>query len=152
MDLCFAADRALGKLVKWLRILGYDTIYESDFSSQWFFEHLEEDRILITRTEKILKKFPDHKLVFIKSNDLEEQLKQIIKETGIRLKEIRPFSRCLHCNRLLVDIDKNDVYNQVPSYIWETHDKFHMCRQCERIYWPGSHAERSMQRVERLFK
>jgi uncharacterized protein with PIN domain len=152
MNICFAADRALGKLVKWLRILGYDTIYEKDVSSQRFCKHLEKNRIILTRTEKIRKAVTDHKLVFVKSNYLEAQLRQVIQEIGIKRKEIRPFSRCIHCNLSLVDINKNDVFNQVPSYIWEIHEEFHICRQCERIYWPGSHAQRSMEKIEQLFR
>ena len=151
MDLCFAADRTLGKLAKWLRILGYDTIYEPDVSSKWFIEHLEEGRILITRTEKIKKKFADRKLVFIKSNYLVEQLKQVVEDVGIGLADTRPFSRCIHCNLPVVDVNKDDVYNLVPGYIWEIHDEFHMCRQCKRIYWPGSHEERSMEIIRKLF-
>ena len=152
MDYCFAVERTLGKLAKWLRILGYDTIYQADVSSSWFFEHLEEDRILITRALKIQKKFTAHNSVFIKSNYLNEQLKQVIENIGIRRTEIRLFSRCLHCNLPIINVDKNDVYNLVPNYVWEIHDDFHMCRQCQRIYWPGSHAKRANEKIERVFK
>ena len=151
MELRFAADRTLGKLAKWLRIIGYDTIYEPEVSCRCFFEYLQEGRILITRTEKLKQKFANHKLVFITSNYLVEQLKQVVEDVGISLADIRPFSRCLQCNLPIVDVNKDDVFCLVPSYIWENHDEFHMCNQCERIYWPGSHAERSMQIIRKLF-
>ena len=152
MNLCFAADRALGKLAKWLRLLGFDTICELDVSSRWFFEHLDETRILVTRTVKIQKMYAAHRMVFIRCDHLEDQLRQIINEVGISPADIRPFSRCIHCNLPVVDIRKNDVFNRVPGYVWETHDRFHTCGQCGRIYWPGSHTQRSSEKIERLFE
>ena len=152
MNLCFATDSTLGKLAKWLRLLGYDTIYEPDASSRWFYEHLEENRVLLTRTGKIQKKLAAHKMVFIRSDHLEDQLRQVINDIGIHPADIRLFSRCIHCNLPVVDVNKNDIYDRVPGYIWETHDKFHMCRQCGRIYWPGSHTQRSTEKIERLFE
>ena len=151
MDTCFAVDKTLGKLAKWLRILGYDTIYEVDVASQWFFEQLGEDRILVTRTAKLKKKFAYHKVIIITSNYLIDQLKQVIEVMAIEPKDIRPFSRCLCCNLPIIDVNKNDVYNQVPNYIWETQDKFYRCGRCDRIYWPGSHTERTHEKIERIF-
>ena len=152
MDYCFAVDKTMGKLAKWLRILGYDTIYEADGSSHWFYGLLGKDRILITRTATIHKKFAARKRVFITSDYLTEQLKQVIEDIGISLTDIRPFSRCIHCNLPTIDVSKDEVYNLVPSYIWENHDEFHMCRHCERIYWQGSHAERTHEKIAHLFK
>ena len=147
----FSADRTLGKLVKWLRILGFDTICELEISSKLFFDNLEGTRILLTRTKKIQEKFSTHRTVFITSNFLDEQLKQVVDEIGINQAEIRPFSRCTQCNLPIVEISKDDAYGLVPDYIWETQEIFNKCRQCERIYWSGSHAERSMDRIRLLF-
>ena len=147
----FSADRTLGKLVKWLRILGFDTICELEISSKLFFDSLEGTRIQLTRTKKIQEKFSTHRTVFITSNFLDEQLKQVVDEIGINQAEIRPFSRCTQCNLPIVEISKDDAYGLVPAYIWETQEIFNKCRQCERIYWPGSHAERSMDRIRLLF-
>lgn len=151
MNYCFAADRTLGKLSKWLRILGFDTIFESDYSSEWFYEHLEPHRILITRTGKIRRMFVRHRLVFIEANGLFEQLAQVIDELAITPNDIRLFSRCLKCNTAIIDIDTEDVFGLVPDYIYETHDRFQTCRQCDRIYWSGSHTERTNEMIEQLF-
>lgn len=147
----FAADRTLGTLAKWLRILGFDTICELEISTKLFFDSLEGTRILLTRTKKIQEKFNTHRTVFIKSNFLDEQLKQVVNEIGINQAEIRPFSRCIQCNLPIVEISKDDAYGLVPDYIWETQEIFNKCSQCERIYWRGSHAERSMERINQLF-
>jgi uncharacterized protein with PIN domain len=151
MDFSFAADRTLGKLAKWLRILGFDTIFESKGSTEWFYAQLDETRILLTRTEKIRKRFAAHTLVFVASDDLPGQLRQVIDELAISLNDTRPFSRCIRCNTPIVAVDKAAVCGLVPDYVWETHDNFNMCRQCERIFWPGSHTARSMEKIERLF-
>jgi uncharacterized protein with PIN domain len=151
MDFFFAADRTLGRLAKWLRLMGFDTIYESDVSSNWFYEHLDAMRVLLTRTVKIRNRFAGRRLVFIEANQLFEQLAQVIDELAITSKHIRPFSRCIECNTPIIDIAKETVYGLVPDYIWETHDNFSMCRQCERIFWRGSHTEHSMDKIRKLF-
>ncbi len=152
MNYCFAADRTLGKLAKWLRILGFDTIFESDASSNQFYEHLDQERILLTRTAKIRDRFAAKRLVFIEADDVYEQLRQVIGELAIARKDLRVFSMCLQCNSPIIEVNKQAIYGRVPDYIWQTHDEFSRCRQCERIYWSGSHVERSMEKIERLFK
>jgi hypothetical protein len=152
MDYCFAADRTLGKLAKWLRILGFDTIFESNVSNKGFYDHLEPERVLLTRTAKIRDRFAAKRLLFIEADDVSAQLRQVIDELAIARKDIRVFSMCLPCNSLIIRVNKQAVYGRVPDYIWQTHDEFNRCRQCERIYWAGSHVERSREVVEDLFK
>jgi len=152
MSLYFAADRTLGKLAKWLRILGFDTTIEIDGPAELFYEHLEKDRILLTRTRSIKKQFSAHRLVFITSNYLDVQLEQVITEIGISRADARPFSRCIQCNIPIVVADPDGVYGLIPDYIYETHKEFHKCLQCKRIFWPGSHAKRSLIKIEHLFE
>ena len=151
MKPCFAVDKSLGTLAKWLRILGYDTLYEADASSGEFYARLEDHRILITRTRKIQKAFASHNHVFITSAFLVEQLKQVVDQIGINPADIQPFTRCIHCNLPIGEVNKNDVYGLVPDYIWQTHDAFNRCSQCRRIYWSGSHGERSLEMVNKIF-
>ena len=151
MAFCFAADRTLGKLVKWLRILGFDTTFEIDVPAEGFYTQLEKDRIVLTRTGTIKKQFRAGRLIFITSNHWDVQLKQVIAEIGIRPADTRPFSRCIHCNVPIVDIGLNEVSGLIPDYIYETHNEFHKCLKCNRIFWPGSHTKRSLERIEQLF-
>ncbi len=152
MSFCFAADRTLGKLAKWLRILGFDTIFELDASNNLFYEQLEPERVLLTRIAKLRDCFIAAKTVFIETDDVFAQLRQVFDELAIARKDIRVFSRCLQCNSLIIGVNKQAVYGLVPDYIWQTHNDFHMCRRCERIYWAGSHVERSREVIEDLFK
>ena len=151
MDHCFIVDRSLGTLAKWLRILGFDTIYEPEVSANEFYAQTEGPRILLTRSKTIQKKWGSSEHVFISSNLLIEQLRQVVNQVGLNRDDIRPFSKCIHCNLPIDKIDKNGVYGLVPDYIWETHDAFNQCNQCKRVYWSGSHAERSMDMIEQIF-
>ena len=152
MKYSFAADRTLGKLTKWLRILGFDTISESDIFNTGFYEHLEPERVLLTRTAKIRERTAGKRVVFIEADNVYEQLGQVIDELALVPEDIRMFSMCRHCNFPIIEINKQTVYGRVPDYIWETHEEFSTCCQCERIYWPGSHVERSWTIIEKLFK
>lgn len=151
MRYLFAVDRSLGSLAKWLRILGFDTVYEPDNSEWEFFDRLEDNRVLITRTKKIQKAFASHNHVFITSNILVEQLKRVVNLLEIKPVDIRPFSRCVHCNLPIEEVSKRDAWSLVPDYIWETHDAFNQCDHCQRIYWSGSHTESSMDMIKLIF-
>ena len=152
MNYSFAVDKSLGSLAKWLRILGFDTVYEADVSAGAFYHQLDEGRILITRTRKIQRAHLNREHVFIEFNSLQEQLKQVVGHLGITPMDIDPFSRCLHCNFLTNPIAREDVFGLVPDYIWETHEKFNSCRQCSRIYWSGSHTEHISDKIKQLFE
>jgi len=146
----FAAEKTLGRLTKWLRLLGFDTLYEFELSGKEFIEILENDRILLTRTRRIQKQFASRKLIFVESDHLAQQLKQVFRELDIKAAQTRPFSRCLQCNALIVIVEKASVLGRVPDYIFETHDRFQKCPECDRIYWPGSHTRRSLEKIRQL--
>ncbi len=152
MNLHFAAERTLGKLAKWLRLLGFDTVFENECDAGQFLDHLKPGVVLLTRTEKIRNTFSaSQRLIFIESNDTGEQLQQVIDELEIEKKDIRPFSRCLMCNVENEIIEKERIYGQVPDYVWENNTVFQSCPECKKIYWPGSHIERSLERIDKIF-
>ena len=150
-DICFSAEVTLGKLAKWLRILGFDTLYEPDVTGTGFVDDRVKSRILLTRTESIRNGNTTQKLLFIKSNNPFDQLREVISALGIVLKETQPFSRCILCNTSIQQVDKKSVQGKVPDHIWETRSTFHTCSTCRRIYWSGSHIERNHDIIQRLF-
>ncbi len=152
-EICFTVERTLGKLAKWLRILGFNTIYEPEVSRNSFIESWENECILLTRTKRIYQnKYNSHQLIFIKSNDPFEQLKEVIKLLDLNPPDIKPFSRCTRCNTLLNKTEKNSIRGKVPDYIWETNDIFQMCNDCHRIYWPGSHTRNCKEIIKKVFE
>lgn len=151
MTPCFAAERTLGRLTKWLRLLGFDTLYQSDLPGNNFIDTLENDRILLTRTRSVRKRFATRRMIFVESDHLERQLKQIIRELGLTADQTKPFSRCLQCNVPIVAVSKNRLWGRIPDYIFETHDHFTQCPQCNRVFWPGSHTRRGLAKIRQLF-
>lgn len=151
MNPCFAAEKTLGKLAKWLRLLGFDTLYEPEITAERFIEKLENDRIVLTRTQRIKKLLVSRKLIFIESDHVERQLSQVVRELGLKVADTRPFSRCLRCNLPIVTAEKDLLWGRVPDYIFQTHELFQKCPKCGRIYWSGSHTQRSLEKIRTLF-
>ena len=150
-NLCFAAEKTLGRLAKWLRLLGFDTLYGSEITAERFLDTMENDRIFLTRTQRLKKPLALRKFIFIESDHLEQQLNQVVRELDLKAADTRPFSRCLQCNALIVAAEKNSVRGRVPDYVFETHDRFQRCPKCSRIYWPGSHTRRGLEKIRALF-
>ncbi len=151
----FAAEKTLGKLAKWLRILGFDTLFEPDWKQETFIEKAK-NRIFLTKTRHRadnITSFPNR--IFIHSNDPFEQLIQVLKTIGIPSAEIEQldwFSRCIQCNRPVVEIDKTEVSGKVPDYVYQTHDRFTICSRCQKIFWHGTHVDRSQAICNRIKK
>ena len=146
----FAADRMLGKLAKWLRILGYDTLYARTMSDDEFLKLANQGRILLSRNTRLRSKITSDRFVFIKANDPAAQLQDLI-----RFLELKPdpggfFTRCTVCNGRLEPVKAPDVVGKVPDHIWTDQQRFSRCENCGKIYWPGSHPTRSRKEIERL--
>ena len=148
-EIRFAAEMTLGKLAKWLRILGFDTVYAANVTGEQLID-TARGRILLTRTKRIRNMKIAKERIFITSNHPFEQLREVVLTVGIAKEDIRPFSRCIQCNTSIRMVEKNAVRGKVPDYIWETQDTFHTCTHCRRIYWSGSHIQRSRDIIKRL--
>jgi hypothetical protein len=146
----FAADRMLGKLAKWLRILGYDTLYSRTLSDDRFLELANEDRILLSRNTRIVGKITSDRLIFVEGNDPKIQLEGLIRLLDLKPNPDKFFSRCTVCNGLIEPVEPQDVVGKVPDHIWTRHNRFSKCKSCGKIYWPGSHLERSRREIRRL--
>jgi len=152
-EIKFLADRMLGKLVKWLRILGFDTTYPSfDDDLSLILTARQEDRILLTRDANLIKRRNICDFLFVKGDHWEEQLLGIIK--GLKLKidlNSKIFSRCSLCNTPTKDIDKKEIKTHVPPYVFLTQNKFVYCPSCKKYYWRGTHWQRMTQKIQKLF-
>jgi len=146
----FAADRMLGKLAKWLRILGYDTIYSRTLSNDSFLSLVDEDRILLTCNTRLVGKMSSDRLIFVEGNDPMMQFQGLIRQLNLKPDPDKFFSRCTVCNGLLEPVELEDVVGKVPDHIWNAHNRFSECKTCGRIYWPGTHIARSHREIIRL--
>ena len=130
-------DGMLGRLAKWLRILGYDTAYLPDLDDNHLVRLARaEGRILVTSDRELARR-RGLACLLIESDDLEEQLQQVISD--LKLETAQPFSRCPVCNTPLQDVEKRLVKDRVPPYVFQTQEQFSLCPQCDRIYWRGTH-------------
>jgi len=135
----FIATKELGKLCKWLRIMGYDASYFPEAEKrELIIKSLQEERIILTRDSK-MSVYSGVRMLHIKSDFVEDQLKQIMAELGIRPRRDKFFTVCVICNTPLKNVKKSEIKDKVPPYVYQTQDSFMKCNICERIYWQGTH-------------
>ncbi len=139
----FVCDLMLGKLCRWLRIMGYDTIVEGDDRK---LKRLSTKRIVLTRD----KQLETRNTILIKSLDLDGQLKEVVEKA--RLKPQLAKIRCPICNGKLKEVGKKDVEKDVPKKVLESQESFWLCSSCKKIYWEGTHWKGIRRRVRSLSK
>jgi uncharacterized protein with PIN domain len=145
----FVADRMLGRLARWLRIIGQDVTYGPQLSGAGLIRGARrEGRLILTRDRAIGRKNPPP-YIHIYSDHFREQLKQVIGEC--RLDPLKDaFTRCVECNTLFEPVAKAAVEGKAPPYVFKTQEKFSFCRKCRRIYWPATHQEKMLEELKAL--
>ena len=147
----FIADVNVGKLAKWLRMLGFDTLYNSRYDDLEIIRiALDEDRYILTRDTGIAQRKSAKKCILITSDETIQQLRQVVKESKIKICEENAFSRCIICNNVLQPIQKETVFGKVPPYIYKIHNKFAFCCNCQKYFWQGSHLDGMKSIISRL--
>jgi len=144
----FVLDVHLGRLAAYLRMLGFDSLYQNRCSDGRLADvSHEEHRILLTRDVGLLKRSSVTHGYYLRTTQPREQLVEVIRRFDLgRL--TNPFTRCLRCNTLLAEADKGQVRHQLPAEVYLLHDRFLRCRDCGRVYWKGGHIRRMQQFIE----
>lgn len=135
----FILDVHLGKLTKYLRLLGFDTLYKNNMDDREIINIAQkEKRIILTRDIGLLK----HNIVthgyWLRSQDSKEQLKEVIQRFDLKDK-INVFTRCTVCNGDIVVVEKSVIEYKILAKTKENYNKFYRCLNCHKIYWEGSH-------------
>jgi len=148
----FILDVQLGKLAKYLRLLGLDTIYKNRYISGELIDRaLSEKRVILTRDRKILK----HKRVthgyWIRNEDSEKQVMEVLKRFDL-CDSLRPFTRCMICNGLIEEVEKEKIYRQLLENTAKYYNNFGRCASCGKIYWEGSHYIKMKQKIGKWLK
>jgi uncharacterized protein with PIN domain len=142
----FIADVMLGRLARSLRMLGVDVLYSNVAEDGEIVRIAERDqRAILTRDVGLCRRRKTVPCLLIDSDDHQEQLDQVVGMFD--LSDFETFSRCLECNTPLENLDREVARSRVPNFVYETHDKFGICRTCNRVYWPGSHLRDMSKRV-----
>ena len=155
-ELKFIVDNNVGKLAKWLRIMGYDTLFFSSRNdSHMIATALAEGRVVLTRDTQIMKRrvvtSGKLKAILIQSDKPELQMHQVIDTLSLDC-QFRPFTICLECNQPLVVRNKQEVKDLVPPYVYQTQSQYMECPACHRIYWRGTHWQAMTQNLEKFVK
>jgi len=138
----FYADSMLGKLTRFLRFLGYDTLYRREESVDKMLEtSFEDNRIILSKSKEIINKCSklNVKSFFISTNDIGYQLRMLHNVLHLEI-SIPPLNtRCSVCNNELIEKNKQEIINLIPKRTARHYDRFWQCSACGKIYWIGSH-------------
>ncbi len=151
----FIADAMLGRLAKWLRLLGYDTLFAGDLpvsDDEILMIAEEEGRTLITRDKNLYARAKGAGIpaYFLNDSDVEHQLASLARAGIIELKEEPSTLICPRCNGKLVPVSKKEVEGLVPTTVLDTHDQFWVCTNCGQVYWEGTHWKRMKELIQRV--
>jgi uncharacterized protein with PIN domain len=154
MEVKFIADNNVGKLARWLRLIGYDTLlFKLKNDSQMIKTALSENRVILTKDTQFMKRrlVTNGKLktTLIRQDDPKLQVQEVVKTLNLNY-HFKPFSLCLECNRALIARDKEEVQDLVPARVFETQTQYTQCPSCHRIYWQGTHWQAMVQKLQDL--
>lgn len=144
----FVIDANLGRLARYLRLLGFDCLYRNDFADSSIAEISgKTHRIALTRDRKLLKRKIITYGYFVRTDIPKAQVREILSRFNLYA-SLAPLTRCTHCNEKLVSTGKSTIAHHLKPLTRQYYDKFLMCSGCHRIYWQGSHS----MRIERLIE
>lgn len=149
----FIADSMLGKLARWLRLMGFDTLYYPSIpDNELVKKACQERRIVLTKDNELIRNNTDAKIIRIVSPDPNQQLK-----TVVNILNLDPwrglFSRCVHCNELVERVKDLSGFNgKIPAHVRESCTVFFRCPDCNRIYWEGSHHKKIKNKIKNLLE
>ena len=144
----FILDSSLGRLTRYLRMMGYDAVYLKNARARCVIkETLQSNRFLLTRTRELASR-GDINVYLVKSDSVLEQVSEVAEELNLNLTS-KAMGRCLYCNAPLEIVEKKDVLDSLPPHVRKTQNSFSKCPVCRKVFWPGTHYARS---VDRLIK
>jgi len=153
MELKFLVDENCLQLAKWLRFYGLDAIDARDLSTLNASDKaIRDDRILITRNQELWHMHPGQ-VICLYTNDLREQIKAVFEKLELP-DESQWFSRCVLCNQTLEPLPADEVKDElrIPKRIKENKKEFWRCPNCRRLYWEGSHFDRTQGFLKEIAK
>ena len=147
MVIRFVADRMLGRLAKWLRILGYDTHYQPFYQGPVMDQYIKDGRLLLSRKRSTTENYTNSFL--IKADTVKSQLNEMRNSNYIKSARSMWLTRCLVCNSLLQKASPETARDMVPEYVYnQNHKDIRFCGSCEHYLWPGSHRDRIINQLK----
>jgi uncharacterized protein with PIN domain len=138
----FILDAHLGKLAKYLRMLGFDTLYQNNYIDRQIIDiAADEGRMILTRDKILLKSKEAQQGYYVRAIEKHEQLKEIVGKFGLAGK-FRSFTRCMMCNAEMEKKSKVEVLDKIDAGTARIFSEFLYCPGCDKVFWKGSHFER----------
>jgi uncharacterized protein with PIN domain len=148
----FFADAMLGRLARWLRVLGFDTAYQPHIDDAQLVQRaVEEGRVVLTRDRALREEWRVSDLYLVEAEGSFEQVREVVRAFSLA-DAVRLFSRCNRCNTGLTKIAREEVRARVPERVFARQHEFRRCPSCGRVYWDGSHTDRMRRAVERILE
>ncbi|PWY54029.1 twitching motility protein PilT [Legionella qingyii] len=146
----FILDVHLGKLVKYLRLLGFDAIYENNLTDEFIIQcSKKERRIILTRDVGILKNKSVTHGHWMHNTNPEKQVEEVLMQFHL-INQCNPFTRCLACNGLLKNVKKTEVSGELSALTKKHYQTFMQCESCKKVYWEGPHYIKLKNWVKRI--
>jgi len=140
-------DAMLGRLARWLRLIGYDAAYLPDTDDIEVVRLARaEARVILTRDQGLVKR-SGIKALLISSQRLDEQIAEVREHFGLPPEPV--IARCGVCNTPLRDLPTQAAQSRVPPYVWRNKSNFTECPNCHRVYWPGTHWDAIQDRLSK---
>ena len=138
----FILDVHLGKLAHHLRMLGFDTLYQNNWTKESMLTiSRNEHRVLLSKSKSLLSTEPLTHAHLIKSSVPRDRLLEVLDWFDL-YSMASPFTRCITCNSKLQAVAKETVLPQIPQKVQGWCNEYHVCSSCKRIYWKGTHYEK----------
>ena len=135
----FILDAHLGKLSKYLRMLGFDTLFRNDFEDSEIIDiSVREKRIILTRDKHLLNAKKITHGYYVRSTEKHKQLREVVQKFDL-YSQFKSFSRCMLCNTELIPEKKSEISDKVPADVIQNFEEFYYCPSCHKVYWKGSH-------------
>jgi uncharacterized protein len=148
---CFVLDVHLGKLAKYLRMLGFDTLYQNNFDDDEIIEiSVREKRIILTRDIGILKNSKVTHGYWVRSQKPKQQIAEVINRFSLT-GHIEPLNRCIECNGKIVEVEKEQIADLLKPKTRKFFQNFYQCTNCKKVYWEGSHYSKMLDKID-LFR
>jgi len=147
-------DGMLGKLSKWLRILGIKTLYASTLTDNEIERELEKDSqiVLLTRDRELYRHVISigYSALFVPEAPIEDQLSFVLKRLSIE--PVLDMSRtlCPLCGSKLVRVSREEVIKEVPRGVLDRYEEFYKCTNCGQVYWRGTHFYEIEKTIEKV--
>ena len=145
----FIADVHLGSLARYLRLLGFDTVWERDLADDVIINiAANHSRIILTRDKGILKHGRVTHGYWLRATETMQQVEEVVRSLDLS-RRLEPYTRCMECNGILEPIRRREAVGSVPLQVFIVYREFKRCAECRRVYWRGSHLKRLNRIIER---